>query len=80
LPKLFNILVGMVAREWLQKRQEGSKLEEEKVDNLIATFFAIFYVVNTYLASRNPEFLQQALDILVSLFTRVGLETNVAKT
>jgi hypothetical protein len=33
-----------------------------------------------YLASWDPEFLQQVLDILVNLFARVGLETNVKKT
>ncbi len=80
LAKLFNIFIGAVAREWLRELQEGSKLEEEEVDHLMATFFAIFCIDNTYLASSNPEFLQPALDILVSLFTRVGLETNVVKT
>ena len=44
------------------------------------TFFAIFYVDNAYLASRDAEFLQRTLDLLVSLFARVGLETNVSKT
>jgi hypothetical protein len=47
---------------------------------LLATFFAIFYVDDAYLASRDPDFLQQALDVLVGLFARVGLETNMKKT
>jgi len=38
----------------------------------VSTFFAIFYVDDAYLASRDTEFLQWALDILVSLFERVG--------
>jgi hypothetical protein len=50
-----------------------------ELDNLMSTFFAIFYVDNMYLASRDAEFLQCALDILVSLFERVGLETNTSK-
>jgi hypothetical protein len=41
--------------------------------------FAIFYVDDAYLASRDAEFLQRALDLRVSLFGRVGLETNVTK-
>ena len=45
----------------------------------MSTFFAI-YVDDTYLASRDAEFLQCVLDLLVSLFERVGLETNVSKT
>ncbi len=42
-------------------------------------FFAIFYIDDAYLASRDPKFLQRALNVLVNLFSRVGLETNVKK-
>ena len=45
----------------------------------MSTFFAIFDINNAYLASRDAEFLQRALDLLVSLFERVGLETNTSK-
>ncbi len=78
--KLFNVLVDAVAREWLQELQEGNALEPDEIDHLMSTFFAIFYVDSAYLASRDPYFLQRALDVLVNLFTRVGLETNVQKT
>jgi len=78
--KLFNILVDAVAREWLRELRDGCDMEVEEIDHLMATFFAIFYVDDAYLASRDPEFLQRALDILVDLFARVGLETNVKKT
>ena len=43
------------------------------------SFFGIFYVDNTYFASRNPVFLQVALNIMVKLFERVGLKTNRLK-
>ena len=55
-------------------------MAERELDHLMATFFATFYVDDAYLALRDPEFLQLALDILVSLFAQVGLETNVKKT
>ena len=42
-------------------------------------FFAIVYVDDAYFALRDPVFLQTALDILVELFERVGLETNRLK-
>ena len=45
-----------------------------------STFFAIFIVDDAYLVSRDVEFLQRALDLLVSLFERVGLEMNTSKT
>ena len=41
---------------------------------------AIFYADDAMLASRDPEQLQAALDIIVGLFERVGLRTNTTKT
>jgi hypothetical protein len=78
--KLFNIHVDAVVREWVQQLQKKSKLEEEVITELMAAFFAIFYVDNAYLALQDPEFLQQVLDILIKLFARVGLKTNVKNT
>ncbi len=78
--KLFNILVDAVAREWVRQLQEESELEEAVIMELMAAFFAIFYVDDAYLASQDPEFLQWVLDILVNLFARVGLKTNMKKT
>ena len=77
--ELFNILVDAVAREWFWELREGGDYEEWERDELMLTFFAIFYIDDVYLASRDPEFLQRALDLLVSLFARVGLETNTSK-
>ena len=78
--KLFNILVDAVAREWLWILLYESELEEEAIELLMATLFAIFYVDDAYLASRDPDFLQRVLNVLVDLFAWVGLETNVKKT
>ena len=54
--------------------------EAAKLDELIATFFAIFYVDDAYLTLQDADFLQQALFILVDLFGQVGLLTNTKKT
>jgi hypothetical protein len=43
-------------------------------------FFAVFYVDDAYLALRDPVFLQRAIDLIIKLFARIGLETNVQKT
>ena len=42
--------------------------------------FVIFYVDDGYIASRDPDFLQRALNMLVEIFQRTGLETNIKKT
>ena len=44
------------------------------------SLFAIFYVNEAYIASRDPVFLQKVIDGLVMTFERVGLETNIKKT
>ncbi len=51
LAKVFNILVNAVVWEWIQKLWEDGDYKEEELAEFIATFFAIFYVDNVYLAS-----------------------------
>jgi hypothetical protein len=46
----------------------------------MASCFAVYYVDDAYLASRDLVFLQEAIDIIVKLFAHVGLKTNVQKT
>jgi hypothetical protein len=78
--KLFNVLVDAVVREWLRLLREEMEMEEEEMEGMMETLFAIFYVDDAYIASRDPVFLQQAIDGLVSTFKRVGLKTNIKKT
>ncbi len=46
---------------------------------MTAIFFAIFYVNDAYLASRDAGFLQHVLTLLVDLFQWVGFQTNTFK-
>ncbi len=78
--KLFNILVDAVVQEWIQQLWQGGEFEEEELSEIMATFFAIFYINDAYLASRDAGFLQQVLDILINLFERVDLQTNTSKS
>ena len=79
-PKLFNILVDAIVREWLHLLYPDYDTIESIPDELLRTILAIFYADDAYLASRDAEELQRALDILVDLFDRVGLRTNTKKT
>ena len=78
--KLFNILVDAIVRELFWSLKEEGDYKEAELEELMATFFTIFYVDDAYLASRDAEFLQRALDIIIGLFERVGLEINTKKT
>ncbi len=77
--KLFIILVDAVVREWLRQLHDGGIVDPEELDLLMVAFFTIFYVDDAYLATRDPDFLQVALNSLVSLFECLGLETNAKK-
>jgi hypothetical protein len=78
--KLFNILVDAVVCKWVWLLEEDGDCKEGKLAALTSTFFAFFYVDNTYLASRDAGFLQYVLILLVDLFQQVGLQTNTSKT
>lgn len=46
----------------------------------IRNFLVLFYADDGLIVSRDPEWLQSAINCLTELFTRVGLKTNTAKT
>jgi len=85
-PKIFNILVDAVVREWLRQlfgdkvaRDGFDALGPDEEQRLIRLFVALFYADDGYIASRDPELLDRALLIIVGLFERVG-QTNTTKT
>ena len=77
--KFFNTMVDAVVREWLCILREEIDMEGEELDKTMETLFAIFYVDDAYIATRDPVFLQQAINILVTNFEPAGLETNTKK-
>jgi hypothetical protein len=79
LVKLFNILVNTVVREWMRLMSEMLDDSDGQLAIRVKELFAIFYVDDGYIASREAEFLQEALDILVVTFKRTGLATNTKK-
>ena len=72
-------MVDAVVREWLRQAL-GEEAAKNGVAEMARTFIVLFYVDDGYIASRDPVFLQTCLDILVGIFERVGLFTNVKKT
>ncbi len=60
--------------------QESGEYKEDELFGMMAAFFAIFFIDDTNLASWDAGFLRHALDILVNLFKRVGLQKNTSKT
>jgi hypothetical protein len=73
-------VVDAVVREWMVQLRQDGDYDNKMVEEFMATFFAFFNVSDAYLASWDAGFLQHALDLLVDLFERDGLQTNTAKT
>jgi hypothetical protein len=78
--KLFNILVDAVVREWMRLMRETLDDSDGQLAIRVKELFAIFYVDDGYIASRDAKFLQEALNILVATVKRTGLATNTKKT
>jgi hypothetical protein len=80
LAKLFNIVVDAVVREWMRLMRATINNTDGNLDKCISGLFVVFYVDNGYIASRNTEFLQEALDILLETFKQFSLAMNTKKT
>ena len=78
-PLIFNIMVDAIVREWL-RQVLGAEAARYGCGKATCTLMAIFYADDAMLASRDPEQLQAALDIIVGQFEHVGLRTNTTKT
>ena len=78
-PRLFNIMVDAIVREWL-RQVLGPEAARQGYGEEVRAFLVIFHADDAAITSRDPERLQAALNILVGLFERVGLHTNTTKT
>ncbi len=76
LAKLFNIVVNAVVQEWIRLMRKTIDDAEGDLTKCIVVLFVVFYVDDSCIASRDAEFLQEALAILVKTFECVGLATN----
>ena len=78
-PRIFNVMVDAVVREWM-RIMLGPEAAASGYGKELRRLMAIFYADDALLASRDPELLQESLDVMVGLFERVGLRTNTKKT
>ena len=78
-PRIFNVMVDAIVREWL-RQVLGVEAARHGYEDEFRILMAIFYADDALLSSRDPRKLQDALDIIVGLFERVGLRTNTTKT
>ena len=71
-PLLFDIILDCILREWHRQMRE---LARKQIDMDL-----LFYADDGRLSGRHHKDLQIGLDLLRSLFRRIGLDFNVSKT
>ena len=77
-PTIFNVVVDAVVRHWVTLSVEDleNRGERGKEGRHQAT---LFYADDGMVAPSDPHWLQWAFNVLVGLFERVVLHTNVGK-
>jgi hypothetical protein len=76
----FNIQVDNVVRYWLSQELDDNGEISDGLRHTIERILALFYADDGCLSTVDHEWLQRALNTLVALFKRIGLETNTQKT
>jgi hypothetical protein len=75
---MFNVCVNAVIREWLQRRFDNKAAHGRFAE--ASREIVVFLVDDGLVRSRDPVWLQSALNVLVILFKSIGLRTNPDKT
>ena len=68
-----------VVRKWLALMAEDQLVDQEGLGILVGRCMGLFYACYDMVGSRDPEWLQAALNMLINLFHQYRLVTNVAK-
>ena len=76
---LFNVMVDDVVITWLAMTVEDQSVAHDGLGEIVGKYLGLFYANDDMSSSRNTDWMQHEMDILVGLFIRYGLAANVAK-
>ena len=76
-PTLFNVAVDSVVRHWLSITVEDDSGIHSRLGFVVGRCMGIFYADNFMIISRDPEWLQGGINVLMGLFQKVALMTNI---
>ena len=74
----FNIMIDSVLRYWLTKVVPFNA--EDGLGRTVEDMLTLFYADDGLLSAKDKAWLQKALNLLISLFERIGLKTKDSKT
>ena len=79
MPTLLNVTVDSVVRHWISLMVEDEAVIQEGLGHAVGQKLRVFYVYDGILGSRDPEWIQGSLNVLVGMFQGIGLVANIAK-
>ena len=79
-PTLFNVVVDNVIRTWLAMKVEDHRVSHYNLGDTVGRFLGFFYADDYTVGSRDLDWLQHEMNVLVGLFRRYGLAANVSKS
>ena len=78
-PTIYNVAVNSVVRHWFLLTVEYEAVIHYGLGHAVGWILGIFYADDDLLVSREPEWIQGALNFPIGTFQQVGLAANVAK-
>ena len=77
---LFNVVVDNVIRTWLAMTVEDQMVDHERLEETVGKCLGIFYADDGMVGSRDPDWMQHSMNVLVGLIQRYGLVSNINKS
>ena len=75
-PKLFNVEVYSVVCHCLSLTVEDNSAMHDGLGMVVGSFMGVFYSDDSMIISRDPEWLQAAINVIIGLFRRIILMAN----
>ena len=79
-PTLFNMVVENFKRTWLDMTLKDQRVAHDGLGETVGRCLGVLYANNGMVVSRDPDWLQHVMHVLVGLFRRYGLAANVSKS
>ena len=78
-PTIFNVAVEIVVSNWLSLTFEDNSATHDIPGMEVGRWMGVFYVDGGVIISRDPEWLQGVINVLIVLIRRVSLMSNAGK-
>ena len=79
-PTMFNVVVDNFIVTWLSMTVKYQRVADEGLGETARRCIGVFYKKNGMVGSCDLDWLQQAMNILVSHFRRYGMAENISKS